>query len=344
MARLVFIILLFTSGCLMNASRDGTAGITELTCEQVMNNIGIEITCVDAPPNGLILQTRPNVQITVKTYGANPIQVTFDNTVYINAQPDQMMTVTTLDGVSVVAARESVRIVHAGMRVQLELQDGLQSTAPPSNPVAADPATLATLPLDQITMQLPPASQPTLPPMPQATPVILPTMTPAENVFSPAPVATSLQPETTLEASDGCSPRSDWVAIYRVQPGDTLTGISQQYNISLRELVDGNCITDPDRLQLGQEIRVPGETQTSPTLAVGESGAILMAEKDFITQGECTTIQWEVVGARLVYFEGNPVNHVASQQVCPAYTITYTLLVNYNDGTQVGYTVTVTVQ
>lgn len=346
MRLLPIIVLLFTSGCLMNNNANGTAGISELTCEQVLNNIGTDIHCADVPPDGLILQTNPGLQITINTYGKDSVQITFDDTIYISAQPGEAMTVITLDGVSVVAAKESVRIIHAGMRVQLELSQDLSSNAPPSNPVAADPATLANLPLDQITVQLPSVPIPTSSPAPQATRVISTTSTPQENVFAPAPIATSILPETTAEVSSGCTPRPDWQVVYRVLPGDTLTGISQQYDISLRELVDGNCIADPDRLQLGQEIYVPGDAaqQPSTTQSSGEPGAILTAASDVLTRGECTTITWEVIGARLVYFEGNPVNHASSQEMCPAYTVTYTLLVNYESGSQVGYTVTITVQ
>src|SRR5690606_32182129 len=48
-----------------------------------------------------------------------------------------------------------------------------------------------------------------------------------------------------------CAVRSDWFA-YTVARGDSLTSIAQRSNSSVEELTAGNCIVDPNRLQVGQ--------------------------------------------------------------------------------------------
>ena len=50
--------------------------------------------------------------------------------------------------------------------------------------------------------------------------------------------------------------------IYVVQPGDTLFRIGQQYGFTIEELVAYNNIVNPDRLEVGQQIRIPPEGYT----------------------------------------------------------------------------------
>ena len=46
--------------------------------------------------------------------------------------------------------------------------------------------------------------------------------------------------------------------VYRVQQGDKLSSISSMYGSSWKELADYNNLTNPNRLKVGQEIRIPG--------------------------------------------------------------------------------------
>lgn len=45
---------------------------------------------------------------------------------------------------------------------------------------------------------------------------------------------------------------------YVVQPGDTLTHVARRLGTTVRALVDTNAIADPDRIQAGDELEVPG--------------------------------------------------------------------------------------
>ena len=49
---------------------------------------------------------------------------------------------------------------------------------------------------------------------------------------------------------------------YRVQPGDTLTGIARRFGVSLGELVRLNRLADPDFLSVGQILQVPGASDS----------------------------------------------------------------------------------
>ncbi len=46
---------------------------------------------------------------------------------------------------------------------------------------------------------------------------------------------------------------------YRIQPGDSLSRIAQKHEVSAEALARVNGITDPDRIRVGQILRIPGE-------------------------------------------------------------------------------------
>ena len=51
---------------------------------------------------------------------------------------------------------------------------------------------------------------------------------------------------------------------YFVEPGDTLGTISRQYNVSLQALIDANQLSNPDYLDVGQELVIPAPVPGSP--------------------------------------------------------------------------------
>lgn len=54
---------------------------------------------------------------------------------------------------------------------------------------------------------------------------------------------------------------------YTVRPGDTLSGIAQRHGTTVQAIAQANGITNPDRIQVGQQLRIPGgsTTPTNPT-------------------------------------------------------------------------------
>ena len=52
-------------------------------------------------------------------------------------------------------------------------------------------------------------------------------------------------------------PVQDFAREYRVQPGDTLSGIASLHNVPLELLITANGLIDPNLLEVGQVIRLP---------------------------------------------------------------------------------------
>ncbi len=73
--------------------------------------------------------------------------------------------------------------------------------------------------------------------------------------FTPVPATPSATPEPTVTPTP---------IIYTIQPGDTLIPISRKFGVTVEDIMEANGITDPRRLQIGQEIIIP--------LIPGESG------------------------------------------------------------------------
>ncbi|MEC9056074.1 MAG: LysM domain-containing protein, partial [Verrucomicrobiota bacterium] len=46
---------------------------------------------------------------------------------------------------------------------------------------------------------------------------------------------------------------------YRIQPGDSLSRIAQKHKVSAGALARANEITDPNRIRVGQVLRIPLE-------------------------------------------------------------------------------------
>jgi hypothetical protein len=107
--------------------------------------------------------------------------------------------------------------------------------------------------------------------------------------------------------------------------------------------------TEPPTPATGITI-TPEETTLTPTIT--PTGTVTVyptaqiefwASPPYANAGQCTTLNWNVSGAKYVYLDGNQVNFSGSQQVCPCQTTTYTLSVYEMDGTQKDNKVTVIV-
>lgn len=68
----------------------------------------------------------------------------------------------------------------------------------------------------------------------------------AADTRTPAPTSTQFV----------CEPPEGW-DVYIVQPGDTLVAIARLAGTTVGELVEANCLANPNRLARGQEILVP---------------------------------------------------------------------------------------
>jgi LysM repeat protein len=88
---------------------------------------------------------------------------------------------------------------------------------------------------------------------------------------SPTPTPTrALLPTTAVEASVPTVPPTETATpaplVYTVKAGDTLSGIAQTYGVSVQDIVAVNNLANPDVLNIGQELIIPGHF-ISPTAA-----------------------------------------------------------------------------
>jgi LysM repeat protein len=61
------------------------------------------------------------------------------------------------------------------------------------------------------------------------------------------------------DTSSGLSISADAVTV-TVQPGDTIGEIARNYDVTVKELMEANAITDPRRIRVGQRLVIPGFT------------------------------------------------------------------------------------
>ncbi len=114
------------------------------------------------------------------------------------------------------------------------------------------------------TLRPPPTFEPpTLTPAPTLTPTITPTPTLDLNG---ALVGLHGLETPTPSTTPGCVPRKDWKLRYTVQRDDALARIADRYNTSVAELVAANCLADANVITIGEELRVPGDTQPAPVV------------------------------------------------------------------------------
>jgi hypothetical protein len=288
-----------------------------------------ETTCASAPQAAMLMQSPEGTQATLTINGAT---VTLGSTLYFTASPGSEMTIATIEGQAIVSAFNTTRIAQAGAQIRVPLggTDNLQVVGAPSEPEPFDVETIsqAPIPLLERNVAIGPAISPTTQPA-------------ATNTTVSMPVRTTV-PTT-------CIPRADWTVTYNIQRGDTLFAVAQRFNLTLQQLQQANCISDPNLIQVGQALRVPFQLATSvpPTTApVGSptpTNPNLRADNTFLQVGECTTIRWDVANISQVYFEGQPTTGSSSQQVCPTTSSTYTLLVVYLDKKQVPFTIRIEV-
>ncbi|MBW3618974.1 MAG: LysM peptidoglycan-binding domain-containing protein [Actinobacteria bacterium] len=82
-----------------------------------------------------------------------------------------------------------------------------------------------------------------------------------------------VQAGRTLELpGGGPAPASGDEARYRVRAGDALSRIARDAGVSVGALQRANGITDADRIQVGQVLRIPGATAPAAPTSAGEPG------------------------------------------------------------------------
>jgi len=119
---------------------------------------------------------------------------------------------------------------------------------PPPEPPAESPEPPAESPEPPAESPEPPAESPE-PPVESPEP---PAESPEPPAESPAPPAESPAPPAESSAEGSIRFKE-----YRIQPGDSLSRIAQKHKVSAEALARANEITDPNRIRVGQVLRIP---------------------------------------------------------------------------------------
>jgi|FLYN01.1.fsa_nt_gi LysM repeat protein/uncharacterized lipoprotein NlpE involved in copper resistance len=193
-----------------------------------------EANCVEAPPSALLMQSPEGVPVTMNFNGA---EISLGSTLYLTAVQNGEMTIGTIEGSATVTAMGVSRVVPPDRQVRLPLgtDDGLHVVGPPSEP---EPFNLDLVGRALLTLL---ETAPPTPSTPQTA----------------APTATTIPTARPVPTQVGCVPRGDWTAMYIVQQGDTLSSIARLYGVSVAQLQQANCLSDPNSIVIGLPLRVP---------------------------------------------------------------------------------------
>ncbi len=120
---------------------------------------------------------------------------------------------------------------------------------------------LATLTPSRTLLPPPTFEPPTTTPPPSPLPTATGTFTPF--ALGALPGLISGESPTPL-GTPGCTVRKDWKLTYEVKANDALITIANLYNTNPDELVKGNCLSDKNKIYVGQVLHVPGKV--APTV------------------------------------------------------------------------------
>jgi LysM repeat protein len=109
----------------------------------------------------------------------------------------------------------------------------------------------------------------------------LPLPEPPETNLPTQPVVLDITPAPTLDIDATATvmasqlrPTPTPIGLYTIQEGDTLSSLAERFNTTVEEIMVANDLTDPNDLQVGQELVIPS---LLPTPLVGTPQATITA-------------------------------------------------------------------
>ena len=130
-----------------------------------------------------------------------------------------------------------------------------------------------------------------------------------------------------------------WVALRAPQVYGTFQGFWQMRNSQNQYF--GEVVW------VGIQVPDPNPPPPPPPPPASKPTPNLRADSNYINQGQCTTIRWDIDGVMAVFFVENGVESGVgghdTRNVCPSQTTTYVLRVMYMDGSTADFPITITV-
>lgn len=95
---------------------------------------------------------------------------------------------------------------------------------------------------------------------------------------------------------------------HTVQPGETLFTIAATYGVSLETIILVNHLANPDLLQVGQTLQIPGSVPSAPEILAAPFAAVELSEPTII-QGRTLVIRVQLTAPATLSgdFEGRPI-------------------------------------
>lgn len=116
--------------------------------------------CADAPADGVLIQTPAGAgKINLR---ANDVEIQLGSTAYLQAQPDDVMRVSVVEGEAQVTAGGETVTVPAGAQVEVPVDEDMKAAGAPGEPTPYDADALTALPVDVLPEAIevaPPASE-----------------------------------------------------------------------------------------------------------------------------------------------------------------------------------------
>lgn len=112
------------------------------------------------------------------------------------------------------------------------------------------------------------------------------------------------------------------MAIHKVRPSDNLSKIAKMYNVRVSDLVKANNLTNPDHIEVGQEIKIPDyfytregkrvsiasmEQDKPPVITVADDRSDLQPQNEVEDNAPADVSQkfWLLLGASVLLVGGN---------------------------------------
>lgn len=136
---------------------------------------------------------------------------------------------------------------------------------------------------------------------PDVAPPPKPALPPVKHRIAKLP-ATTFKPATVQKNSPAPS-----IATHAIQKGETLSHVASSYGVNSRDLAEYNNIVDPNRVRIGQEIKIPSYARKAP----GSPAPRALADLPGQIGGKSVPSAASLAGGQYSVQRGDTLSHIA---------------------------------